>query len=444
MTCKIIETIEKYNMLKNVRSVAVGVSGGADSVCLLHFLSKIMGKYDIVLCAVHVNHNIRGDEAKRDENFVKDFCDSLGVECRVFNVDVPALAKEKSLSEEECGRAVRYDCFNKMNTDAIAVAHTLSDSVETVLFNLTRGTGLKGICGIPPVRDNIIRPLIEMTRDDVERYCAENELSYVTDSTNLEDDYTRNKIRHGVIPILKQINPNFEETVLRFENSVSEDNALLDSMAHELLHTCETKDGYSLSLFIKANKAVQKRAVSVMIADKLNKPVEARHIDMCFDIINSEKGKIELSKDLYISVYNDIITFHMRDKQVDDSWFIEQSDGVFESPFGQYAFRLCKVSELTAADYDNAVDEAFLTGKLVMRSRKPGDRFSDIKRKNTKTLKKIFNQIKIPPEIRNRIAVLCSDDKILWVEGLGTDAKYRINKNSKYAYIIQKRGSSNE
>ncbi|MCM1544504.1 MAG: tRNA lysidine(34) synthetase TilS, partial [Ruminococcus sp.] len=171
MICKIISTIEKYDMLTNVKSVVVGVSGGADSICLLHFLSKIREKYGIVLSAVHINHNIRGEEAKRDENFVRCFCNSLGIECHVFSIDVPKLAKDLSLSEEECGRKVRYECFNKINADAVAVAHTLSDSIETVIFNLTRGTGLKGVCGIPPVRDNIIRPLIEITRDEVEEYC---------------------------------------------------------------------------------------------------------------------------------------------------------------------------------------------------------------------------------------------------------------------------------
>ncbi len=197
-------------MIDRGDTVVVGVSGGADSVCLLHFLSTIRGEYDIVLKAVHINHGIRGEEAERDEIFVKSLCEKLCVELFTFHRDVPSLAKEFGLGIEECGRRVRYEAFSSLNADKIAVAHTSSDNFETVLFNLIRGTSLTGISGIKPKRDKIIRPLINITRSEVEDYCAENELDYIIDSTNLSTEYTRHKIRHNVIPILKSINPSAE------------------------------------------------------------------------------------------------------------------------------------------------------------------------------------------------------------------------------------------
>lgn len=437
MICDILSTVEKYNMLKDARTVAVGISGGADSVCLLHFLSRIREKYGIVLSAVHVNHNIRGEEAARDEAFVKDFCKMLNVDCTVFSVDVPSLAKERSISEEECGRQVRYDCFNKIGADVIAVAHTLSDSVETVIFNLTRGTGLKGICGIPPVRDNIIRPLIEITRQDVENYCHENGLKYVIDSTNLSDDYTRNKIRHSVIPTLKSINPGFEKSVLRFENNIYDDNSYIEQKAEQLLNDSKCKNGFALAAFQKAHASVQKRAISNIISSALSKPVEARHIDLCFNAVSNGNGKIELSKGLYILVTNDIISIH-KAAQKAESWSCMLVNGAFFTPFGSYTLEKCNVSVLSTEDYENAIDAKTVFGDMILTSRTSGDKYTDYKRKNTKTLKKLFNEKKIPIEDRDKIAILKDRNDVLWVEGIGVNAKHRINKKSEYAYIIKK------
>ena len=171
MICKVRNTIEKYGLLNDVSTLAVGVSGGADSMCLLEILSKLKQEYDIIIKAVHINHNIRGDEALRDQKMVEDYCQKLGIDCRVYSVDVPALAKEMGIGEEECGRLKRYECFDNVGCDAVATAHTLSDSIETMMFNLIRGTGLRGLCGIPAKRDNVIRPLIDCTRGEIEDYC---------------------------------------------------------------------------------------------------------------------------------------------------------------------------------------------------------------------------------------------------------------------------------
>ena len=196
MTERIIGSIDTYSMLKGGERVTAALSGGADSVCLLLVLKELEEKYNIKVYAVHVNHCIRGEESDRDEHFCRDLCRKLGVELTVRRIDVPAYAADNKRSLEEAARDIRYSVFAEVASGGkLATAHTASDSAETVILNLARGTGLKGICGIPPVRDNIIRPLIDVTRNDVENYLLKRGQNFITDSTNLSVDYTRNRIR---------------------------------------------------------------------------------------------------------------------------------------------------------------------------------------------------------------------------------------------------------
>ena len=161
-------------MLENAKSVAVGLSGGADSVCLFDILLKLRSEFGYKLVCVHVNHNLRGDESLRDQRFVRDLCAKNGVELKIVSADIAKLAKERHIGIEECGRAVRYEAFESAGCDRIAVAHSLSDCIETSLFNLARGSSLAGVCRIPPVRGNIIRPLIDCTAQEIRDYCREN------------------------------------------------------------------------------------------------------------------------------------------------------------------------------------------------------------------------------------------------------------------------------
>ena len=440
MICKIRQTIEKYKMLSSVKSVAVGVSGGADSVCLLHYLSTIRQEYDIILKAVHVNHNIRGEQAQRDCNYVKKLCENLDVELLVFSVDVPSLASEKGMSMEECGRYVRYDCFRKAGCDAVAVAHTLSDSIETMLFNFARGTALKGACGIPPKRDNIIRPLIHCSRDEIEHYCEENGLTYVTDSTNLLDEYARNKIRHHAVPALKQVNPELEKCAVRFFESVSMASDYIEQSAEELIGKSRLEENsYRLSDWQHCHEAVRRQAIDLLIAPFLSKPVELRHIELCSRAIAGSNGKIELSKDLYLCVKGDIITIQTCDN-VCDSWETAVTGEIVNSPYACYCVRICDVSQLDKTDERFAVDADTVKGKMVLRSRLPGDRIKDKRRGNTKTLKKLFCERKVPAEERNKIAVLSDDNGVLWVENICADAKIAVTQKTKKVYIVKKRG----
>lgn len=440
MICKIRETIEKFQMLSSVKSVAVGVSGGADSVCLLHYLSSVRQEYGIILKAVHVNHNIRGDQAQKDCDFVKELCEKLDVELLVFSVDVPSLAAEKGSSLEECGRLVRYDCFNKAECDAVAVAHTLSDSIETVLFNFARGTALRGVCGIPPKRDNIIRPLIRCSRDEIEQYCRDNGLDFVTDSTNLLDDYARNKIRHHAVPALKKVNPGLEKCAVRFFDSISLNLDFVEQSAKELIEkSCIGKNSYRLNEWQVCHEAVRRQAVSFLISPFLSKPVEFRHIELCCRAITESKGKVQLTKDLYLCVKDDIITIQTC-SSVCAGWKVKVDGEIVNSPYASYSVRLYDITQLERDDERYAVDADTVNGKLVLRSRLPGDKIKDKHRGNTKTLKKLFCERKLPPDERNKIAVLSDDNGVLWVENICANAENAIGQNTKKVYIVKKRG----
>ena len=210
-------TINQYNMVDYGGTVIVALSGGADSVCLLHNLVLLKDKYNFKVMACHLNHHLRGEESNSDMEFCKELCRQNNIELFVKEVDVDKLSNELKISHEECGRNCRYEFFNflaeKYNAK-IATAHNSDDNLETTIYNMTRGASLKGLSGIPKVRDYIIRPLINTSREKIEEYCKGYGLKYVTDSTNLTDEYTRNKIRHNVIPVLKEINPSVENTVL--------------------------------------------------------------------------------------------------------------------------------------------------------------------------------------------------------------------------------------
>ena len=214
MKNKILTYINKENLLTRGKKVIVTCSGGADSIFLLHILNKL--GYDCIVA--HCNFHLRGEESNRDENFVREYCKKENLTLLVEHFDTTKYATEKKLSIEMAARELRYNWFENIrkeyNAQAIAVAHHSDDSIETILLNLLRGTGLKGICGIRPKNGYIVRPLLCVNRKEIEEYLQNNDTQYITDSTNLENEYTRNKIRNIVMPILREINPQIDSVML--------------------------------------------------------------------------------------------------------------------------------------------------------------------------------------------------------------------------------------
>lgn len=235
MKDKVIETIKKYELIQAKDKIVLGVSGGPDSITMLDILRQIREEFDFEIVVAHINHMIR-KEAIQDEEYVKKYCEKNNIKCFVKRIDVIDIANNKKIGTEEAGRLVRYEFFDEVlkqtGSNKIAIAHNKNDKVETIIMHLLRGSGLSGIKGIEPIRGNIIRPLIECKREEIEKYCDENRLEPRIDKTNFENDYTRNKIRNIVIPYIeKELNPNIIETIDRLSEVVKKEDRYLEKVA---------------------------------------------------------------------------------------------------------------------------------------------------------------------------------------------------------------------
>ncbi|MBO5211303.1 MAG: tRNA lysidine(34) synthetase TilS [Clostridia bacterium] len=412
---KVLNAIERFSLINKGDTVTVALSGGADSVALLHALWKLRDKLSITVKAAHLNHGIRGNEADRDEAFVKWFCLKFDIPIVCETVDIPSLAKEKGQSLELCAREVRYEFLSRNADGLIATAHTASDNTETLLFNLTRGSGTKGLSGIPPKRDNFIRPLIFCSRYDIEKYCIDNSLSYVTDSTNLTDDYTRNKIRHNVVTTLKEINPSLEDAIVRATDILREDNEALEFFTNEALFKSVSDDGLLCESIINLPMAVAKRVII-----KYTETVESElqldylHVNALYDICKNG-GKISLPCGFYGEVKNGVLVIFC-DEIVKNTEFYAE---------------LIKVEKINNLLSINLIDCDKIIGKPIIRTRKERDSIRLKNRGCTKTLNKLFTENKVDIAIRDSIPVIADDEGVIWVYGMGVSQRCAPNSNSK-------------
>lgn len=432
----VLSVIKKYNMLENCDRIVVGLSGGADSVCLLSVLNSLKAEYGFSLVAAHINHGIRGAEAQRDEESCKRLCESLDVPLEILHADIPTLSKQQGIGEEECGRIVRYDFFRSLAGERgkIATAHNLNDNAETLLLNLVRGAGSKGACGIPPVRDNIIRPLIETDRKSIETYCEENELQYVTDSTNLECEYSRNKIRIKVLPTLCEINQNAVGALSGFASRMREQEAFLESVVNEKYAQCVKNSEFYEAEFSALDIFLKKRIAGRFLSELSHGEVEAKHIDDFLRFVGSGKALVTASATEIVSRDGKIFKKPEQAEQFSVDFSLD--DKKVNLPFCEISVEKYDTKDLQNLNkdiLDNLIDCDKISNTLILRSRKDGDKFTFSKRRVTKTVKKLFNEDKIPPEVRNRMVILDSDGEVVWLSGYGTNKKFRIGADTKKA-----------
>lgn len=426
---KILKAIEEFGLLFSVASVTVALSGGADSMALLYALNDISKEFGFELSAAHFNHKIRGAEAERDEQFVKRQCQILGVKLFIGSADVPKFASEHRLSLELAARKLRYDFLNGIKTDAVATAHTATDNTETVLFNLARGSGLKGICGIPPKRDNFIRPLILCTRRDIEEYCSLKKIPFVTDSTNLCDDYSRNKIRHNAVPVLREINPALETAVSRAVQSFAQDSDFLEKTAAAELEKRLLNNELSTENFSKLHRAVAIRVLRGFYEKTVGASPDFLHLRELYGIAVSG-GRVSVSGGKYAVSLNGKLGI------CDEAEFSAQNRYCAEiSEKVNVLFK--KGEKVNGLFLKNAIDCDKIVGKLVVRTRMPGDKIKLSEGSGTKTLKKLFCEKKIPVSERESVPVAADENGVVWVFGQGTALRCRVDENSKKIFIIK-------
>ncbi len=415
------ELIEKYDMLPAGASVLCAVSGGADSMCLLHWLWSNAADMGITVCAAHYDHQLRGLESARDRTFVKDFCREHGIALEVGFGHVREYAEKNGMGIEEAARALRYEFLNsaaaKLGCTRIATAHNADDNAETVLFNLARGAGAAGLRGIPPVRDNIIRPLLGTPRSEIISYLAENGLSHVEDSSNSSDDYSRNTIRHNVMPVLRGINPAFSESVLRTSELLRADEEYFMSAAEAFILENGEDDRLPAAKILELPKPVAARVFRRMCGRALG----SEHCQAIYKLLSCDGAACADIPGMRVRIDRGSLCFGgerapaMEDREVvpgekfpvygaglEISADIIQNCKEIHSSFKTFYFK-----------YASICDNIFCT------RRRDGDRIRLAGRGCTKSIKALFNESKMTQSQKDLTPVIRDGKGVIGVYGFG-------------------------
>ena len=313
MKNKVIETIKKYGLIQAKDKIVLGVSGGPDSITMLDILRQIQEEFDFEIVVAHINHMIR-KEAIQDEEYVKKYCEKNSIEFFVKRIDVMSVANNRKIGTEEAGRFVRYEFFDEIlkqtESNKIAIAHNKNDKVETIIMHLLRGSGLSGLKGIEPIRENVIRPLIECERKEIEKYCDENKLEPRIDKTNFENDYTRNKIRNIVIPYIeKELNPNIIETIDRLSEVVKKEDRYLEKVASNVYEKILIKQEpgqiiLELKEFNEQDEVIKSRIILYTVKKLFgsSQGIEKIHINDIIKLCNNNIGNKYLTPNKKIKI----------------------------------------------------------------------------------------------------------------------------------------------
>lgn len=445
---KALCALRQYSLFSQGDRIAVGVSGGADSVALLRFLAALRPQFgwDLVVC--HIHHGLRGAEADRDECFVRALAEQLGLPCAVSRIDAAALALQDHISVEEAGRMARYAFFAQTAGEGgrIATAHTLDDSIETVLMNLVRGTGLRGLCGIPRIRGNIVRPLLDCTRAEVEDYLGALGQPYCTDSTNLTDDYTRNRIRHDILPRLCELNPNFPGAMARMLPRLAAQQALTDSLATQSAQQLHAACGGLSRQGLSALPEPVCDRLLLRLLEQNRLPVSAAAVERMTETLRTG-GKLDLAArswffvaqgDLAAVIYappGGIPPVPVRLPQ-------EETPVILPfSPQKSLKLTLCNKIVANTSEKFNisllkyAIDCDRIRRYSFMRTRRPGDTF--IVGKKQLSLGEAWAAAGIPALLRPALMVLADEQGVLWAEGIGSSSRAAVTENTKQYVIIE-------
>ncbi len=409
----------------------LALSGGADSMALLEMLSEQSCEDGFPLYAAHVDHGIRGEEARRDRDFCRRMAAEYEVELFVLEADVPALAKEHGRGLEEEARCVRYEFFARVMKEKeipiLVTAHHADDNLETVLFRMCRGSALGGLCGIAPVREieggTLVRPLLHATKEELIAYCEAHELEYVTDSTNTDTAYTRNAIRHKVLPALAALFPDAPLRVSATCEGLREDERFLQQLADSFLKEHETPAGLSVCALRDAPGPVRSRALERYVRERIGAQPERVHVDaMETLLLEKNGGRVALPQDFYAAVEQGFLTVLSKDCYKAENFCIPC---IPDTPhikngcvFGLEYEKKTKVHNLSTTLYINLTDgSAIIKDSLFWRPRAPGDVL--LMGGMHRRLRRLYAACGLPPRLRARVPLLCDGEGIVWAPMVG-------------------------
>ena len=440
---KVKAYVKKWHMLQKEDSVIAGISGGTDSVCLLFMLLKLQKELGFALMAVHVNHGIRGAEAERDEAYVKRLCRQWNVRLKVYRENVPAYAKEHGMTEEEAGRDIRRTCFCKVLKEwggtKIALAHHENDNVETLLWNLCRGTGIRGLGGIAPVNDVWIRPLLCVKRREIESYLKKRGISYCTDTTNADRRYMRNRIRMDVIPYLEDCvnTESVSHMGKTMERMYELEQYILEEVGQYKESCTGWKNGRRIirqTEYTKIPKALRDNVLHEILCETAGrrKDIEEVHVQMLRDLFTKQVGKrIDLPYGVTAIRTYEGVRF---EKNIPEASYAGDENElfsirVFDREPGNVTF--------PEKIYTKWFDYDIIKNTVKIRHRIAGDSIVINRYGGRKMLKQYFTDQKIPQEDRDKIWIAADGDEVLWIVGYRQSQKYQITEKTTKILEIQ-------
>ena len=432
MIDRIQEYINKKNLFSKKHKLLLTISGGADSILLFTAL-RVLG-YNIVLA--HCNFNLRGKESDKDESFVRDLGEKFGIKCHIKSFKTKEYAQKKKVSIQMAARQMRYKWFNELllseKLDFIVTGHHKDDNIETFLINLIRGTGISGLCGIQFKNKNIVRPMLKISKQEIELYLVDNKIKFRDDQSNSEIKYTRNKIRHQLIPLMREINPSIDNTIT---NEISIFNAVnkvfqqeVDKVRDSIL--VENNEIYK----IKISDLNNLNNIEVFVFELL-KPFGFSQTIQIINAINTHSGKVFFSNKYQLIIDREyIIISLLLDSQKE--FKIYENDTIIKVPIN---LKLSISSSHSLNRDPNTAQINFdqLSFPLCLRKWKFGDKFRPLGMRKFKKVSDFFIDQKFSIIDKQRQWLLCSEDSIVWIIGHRIDDRYKIDSNTKKVYIAE-------